>query len=136
MSGTWLPTKAKPRPSSSSRSRMWASRPHSSLLFQRMGEGQGVEVVGIAQDLDRHLRVLGRQRLTEIGQRLPFPGMQLAFDHVAEGFTAPAFPDCHRQVPVTGLRVFDAVQQEPEMTPRQKRHTLWHYLRVQPRFRQ
>jgi hypothetical protein len=101
-------------------------------FFQRMGEGQEVEVVWIPQHLDRHLRVLGRQGLTEIGKGLPFPGMQLALDHVAEGVAAPALTDGHRQVPVPGLGVFDAVQQEPEMAPRQKCHTLWHYLRVRP----
>lgn len=78
-------------------------------FFQRMGEGQEVEIVGIAQDLDRHLRVLGKQRLAEVGKRHPFPGMELALDHVAESIAAPPLPDGHPQVPVPSLRLFDAV---------------------------
>jgi hypothetical protein len=44
--------------------------------------------------------------------------MQLALNDVAEGLATPALPDSYRQVPISGARVFDAVKQEPKMTPR------------------
>ena len=41
------------------------------------------------------------------------------------------------KLPLAGLIyiVWWAVKQEPETAPRQKCHTLWHYLRVRPRLR-
>jgi hypothetical protein len=54
----------------------------------------------------------------KIDKGLPFPRMQLDLNDVAEGLATPALPDSYRQVPISGARVFDAVKQEPEMTPR------------------
>jgi hypothetical protein len=47
-----------------------------------MGEGQEVEVVGIAEDLHRHVRVGGWQDSGEVGQRLALTRVQAAGDHV------------------------------------------------------
>ena len=86
-------------------------------FLKRMGKGQEVEVAGIPENLNRHLRLLWRQRLAEVRQELPFPGIEPAFDHVAESISVPTFADRSEEVPVAGARVLYPVEQEPKMTP-------------------
>jgi len=75
-SGTWLPTKEKPRPSSSSRSRRWISKPRSisrscaSLATVRKSKLYGSFRICSARSEP------GGESALEVGQRLPFPLVQ------------------------------------------------------------
>jgi hypothetical protein len=51
--------------------------------------GQKIKVVGVLEDLLRHVRVRGRQRTREVGERLPFPLMQTALDLQDQDIRAP-----------------------------------------------
>lgn len=75
-----------------------------------MGEGQKIEVVRVAQGLDSHFRLLGRKRLAGICEGLPFPGVELALDHVSEGIPVPALSDRCTEIPVAGCGILDTVK--------------------------
>ena len=59
-------------------------------LLRRLGHGQEIEVVGVFEDLLRHIRLRRWQLALEVGQGLPFPLVQAALDLKNQDILTPA----------------------------------------------
>ncbi len=68
-------------------------------LLVVIAERQEIEVVGVAQDLLRHIGALGRQSALEIGDGLPFPLTEPARNHMDQDVLAPAMFESRPKVP-------------------------------------
>jgi hypothetical protein len=60
---------------------------------------QEIEIVRIAQDLLRHVGAFRRQSALEVGDRLPFPLMDSALNHMDQDVAAPALLNCSAEIP-------------------------------------
>ena len=100
-------------------------------LARSRSQRQEVKLVGVFENLLRKVGVGRRKRPLEVGERLPLSLMQPAGDLMHGDVPAPTVLDGSAQIPLASLRIFEPVQQDPEMAPRQKCHKLWHFFQNQ-----
>lgn len=89
-----------------------------------LGDGEKVEVLGVFKYPFGEVGARRRQDALEVGQRLPFPLMQSALDLEDENVSAPTVLDRCPEVPLPQNRILELVEEDAEMTPRQKCHKL------------
>src|SRR5579863_9566697 len=88
-------------------------------LLRSLGHAQEIEVVGVFEDLLRHIRLWRRQLSLEVGQCLPFPLVQSALDLKNQDILTPAVFERGPQVPLSGRTILDPVQNPQIVAPRQ-----------------
>ena len=91
-----------------------------------------VEVVGVFEDLLRHIRVRGRQRTREVGEGLPFPLMQTALDLKDQDIPTPAVFEGGPKVPLSRGTILDPVQDPDIVAPGQFCNELLQNLLLRP----
>ena len=88
-------------------------------LSEGLGEGQEVEDVGILEGLPRQIGLGRWQPLFEVGHRRPLPSVGLTLDHQGQTIAAPALREDLLHVPAAGIQVFDLLDQDEVVTPRE-----------------
>ena len=61
----------------------------------------------------------GGRTAAKLVSALPFPLVQAAGDHVGQNVPAPAIFEGSLEIPLPGLRLFDPIEQKPEVPPGQ-----------------
>ena len=101
-------------------------------LLGRGRHGEKVEIVGVLEDLLRHVRVRGRQRTREVGEGLPFPFVQSALDLQDQNIPTPAVFEGGAKVPLSRGTILDPVQDTDIVAPGQFCNELLQNLIVGP----
>jgi hypothetical protein len=101
-------------------------------LLRHGGHGEKVEIVGVLEDLLRHVRVRGRQSTWKVSESLPFPLMQTALDLQYQDIPTPAVFEGGAKVPLSRGTVLDPIQDSDIVAPGQFCNELLQNLLVRP----